>query len=79
MGKRADPVTFTESSRHELQHDNERYVPKHGDPTWDSEHYDLALDYSPESNRLIGKVTITARAVEDIPSFNRELVRALAA
>ncbi len=52
-----------------LQKDNERYVPHHGDASWDALHYDLDLDYNPDTNRLSGKVTITARANRNLSSF----------
>ncbi|HPU14215.1 MAG TPA: M1 family metallopeptidase [Aeromicrobium sp.] len=66
-------MSSTQSSRRQLQQINERYVPNHGDASWDSEQYDLELDYSPETNRLAGKATITARAAEDISSFALDL------
>lgn len=45
---------------------DERYVPGHGDPTYDVLHYDLVVDYAPASNRLTGTATLTVRAVEAV-------------
>ena len=41
------------------------YVPGHGDLAWSATHYDLALSYDVESNRLAGTAVIAAVADED--------------
>lgn len=57
------------------QADNERYVPHHGDPGWDALHYDLEIDYKPESNRLSGRAVIAAVARERISTVTLDLYR----
>ena len=41
------------------------YLPGHGDPVWSARHYDLELDYTLQGNRLKGRATIQATALED--------------
>ena len=36
-------------------------------------HYSLKLDYEPQNEQLDGDVTITARATQDLSSFNLDL------
>jgi aminopeptidase N len=55
--------------------EDDRYVPDHGDPSFDVAHYDLELTYSIESNRLSGRATITATAVDDIDEIRLDLYR----
>jgi len=52
---------------------NERYVPGHGDPSFDVLSYDLVLDYSLESNHLAGRAVITAVARQEIERFSLDL------
>lgn len=75
MVLRVHPVKAEDSPRRRLQRDNLRYVPRHGDPSWDSEHYGVQVEYRPESNRLDGRVTISARAAEDLVDFTLDLHR----
>jgi len=42
------------------------YLPGHGDPSWGARHYDLALDYQVEDNRLRGTTVVTAVALVDL-------------
>ncbi|MER5360086.1 M1 family metallopeptidase [Streptomyces sp. NPDC002785] len=49
------------------------YFPKLGNGGYDVTHYDLALDVDPASHRLRGTATITARATQDLSSFNLDL------
>jgi aminopeptidase N len=49
------------------------YLPDHGDPSYDVRHYDLDLDYRLRSNRLAGRATITAVAVDRIGMFTLDL------
>lgn len=55
--------------------DNDRYVPGHGDLSYSATHYDLAVDYNLESNRLTGRATITAVAATDLDTFELDLYR----
>ena len=50
--------------RRSLAEVDERYVPRHGDPSYDVLHYDLVVDYVPESNRLSGTATLRIRVAE---------------
>ena len=54
---------------------DDRYVPDHGDLSYDVTHYDLQLDYSVESNRLSGRATITAVASRDLDELELDLYR----
>ncbi|MFH8474600.1 M1 family metallopeptidase [Streptomyces sp. NPDC018000] len=49
------------------------YFPKLGNGGYDVTHYDLALDVDPAAHRLRGTATITARATQDLSSFNLDL------
>jgi aminopeptidase N len=49
------------------------YFPKLGNGGYDVQHYDLALDYDPDSGRLKGTAAITARATQDLSAFNLDL------
>lgn len=53
----------------------DRYVPGHGDFSFDVSHYDLELDYSIESNRLSGRATIVATAIDDLDELELDLYR----
>jgi aminopeptidase N len=55
--------------------EDDRYVPNHGDLSFDVAHYDLQLDYNIESNRLSGRVTITATALHDLDELELDLYR----
>ena len=52
---------------------DERYVPHHGDPSYTVLHYDLVVDYAPESNRLTGTATLRVRAVESVRRLRLDL------
>ncbi|WP_078992589.1 M1 family metallopeptidase [Streptomyces sp. MMG1121] len=47
--------------------------PTLGNGGYDVSHYDLALDYTPDTNRLRGSAVITARASQDLSRFNLDL------
>ncbi|WP_399922432.1 M1 family metallopeptidase [Streptomyces kanamyceticus] len=47
--------------------------PTLGNGGYDVSHYALVLDYVPETNRLKGTATITARATQDLSRFNFDL------
>ncbi|MDT0613838.1 M1 family metallopeptidase [Streptomyces sp. DSM 40712] len=49
------------------------YFPKAGNGGYDIGHYDLALAYDPDTERLAGTATITARATQDLSAFNLDL------
>ncbi|MFF1919395.1 M1 family metallopeptidase [Streptomyces sp. NPDC058221] len=49
------------------------YFPKLGNGGYDVTHYGLALDVDPGAHRLRGTATITARATQDLSSFNLDL------
>ncbi|MGC5363131.1 M1 family metallopeptidase [Streptomyces sp. DT24] len=49
------------------------YFPKLGNGGYDVTHYDLALDVDPATGRLDATATITARATQDLSSFNLDL------
>jgi aminopeptidase N len=49
------------------------YFPLEGNGGYDAQHYDLALAYDPASDRLDGVATITARALQDLASFDLDL------
>src|SRR3954449_6679613 len=46
------------------------YFPLEGNGGYDARHYDLALNYDPASDRLDGVTTISARALQDLSSFD---------
>jgi aminopeptidase N len=49
------------------------YFPLEGNGGYDAQHYDLELAYDPASDRLDGVATITARATQDLSSFDLDL------
>ena len=49
------------------------YYPLDGNGGYDVEHYDLDVRYDPATDVLQGVATITARAVQDLSSFNLDL------
>ncbi|MEV7615777.1 M1 family metallopeptidase [Streptomyces sp. NPDC089799] len=49
------------------------FFPKAGNGGYDVSHYDLAIDYRPDSGRLSGTAVITARATQGLSSFNLDL------
>ena len=49
------------------------YVPRHGDARFAVRHYDLALAYKLEGNRLDGEATLTCRPLAEAPSFQLDL------
>ncbi|WP_084960897.1 M1 family metallopeptidase [Thermoactinospora rubra] len=50
------------------------YFPTQGNGGYDALHYDLALDYNPSSDALLGVATMNARATEELSRFNLDLV-----
>ncbi|RFU86885.1 M1 family peptidase [Streptomyces triticagri] len=50
------------------------YFPRLGNGGYDVRHYDLALDYDPDSGRLEGRAEVTARATQDLSAFNLDLL-----
>ena len=49
------------------------YYPNAGNGGYDVAHYNLDLGYEPSNNRLTGVATITARATQDLSTFNLDL------
>ncbi|MFE1753089.1 M1 family metallopeptidase [Streptomyces anandii] len=49
------------------------YFPLAGNGGFDARHYDLDIAYAPDTGRLDGRTTITARATENLPSFDLDL------
>lgn len=49
------------------------YVPGHGDASYDVLHYDLALRYRPESNRLDGDARLTCRTAVPVTAIEIDL------
>ncbi|MFV2174494.1 M1 family metallopeptidase [Actinomadura sp. LOL_016] len=49
------------------------YFPLEGNGGYDARHYSLDLAYDPEYDQLDGTVTITARATQNLSSFNLDL------
>ncbi|WUO21978.1 M1 family metallopeptidase [Streptomyces sp. NBC_00287] len=49
------------------------YFPKAGNGGYDVSHYALALDYAPDTRRLTGTATITARATQHLSAFDLDL------
>src|SRR4051812_16545373 len=49
------------------------YFPLEGNGGYDALHYDLALSYDPATDRLDGVASLTARALQDLSSFNLDL------
>jgi aminopeptidase N len=52
---------------------DERYVPRHGDPSYTVLHYDLVVDYVPESNRLTGTAVLQVRTLEPVRRLRLDL------
>jgi aminopeptidase N len=50
------------------------YYPTYGNGGYDVAHYDLDVAYVPATDRLSGRATITARATQNLSSFNLDLV-----
>ncbi|MFF1545145.1 M1 family metallopeptidase [Streptomyces sp. NPDC058291] len=51
------------------------YFPQLGNGGFDARHYDLSLAYDPDTDRLDGRTTITARATQNLSSFDLDLQR----
>ncbi|MER6784476.1 M1 family metallopeptidase [Streptomyces sp. NPDC000658] len=51
------------------------YFPQLGNGGFDARHYDLSLAYDPDTDRLDGRTTITARATQSLSSFDLDLQR----
>jgi hypothetical protein len=49
------------------------YYPNAGNGGYDVSHYGLDLGYTPSNNRLTGVATITARATQELSTFNLDL------
>ena len=49
------------------------FYPNAGNGGYDVKKYDVKLDYAPQNEQLAGDVTITARATQDLSSFNLDL------
>ncbi|MER5428902.1 M1 family metallopeptidase [Streptomyces sp. NPDC002588] len=49
------------------------YFPRLGNGGFDARHYDLGLAYDPDTDRLDGRTTITARATQNLSSFDLDL------
>ena len=49
------------------------YLPRHGDTSFEVEHYDLALDYRTATNRLDATATLTVRALADLSAVRLDL------
>src|SRR6478735_10329562 len=47
--------------------------PNAGNGGYDVQHYGLTLDYTPSSNQLTATAVISARATQDLSSFNLDL------
>jgi len=50
------------------------FFPQAGNGGYEVRHYSLKLDYEPRNEQLAGDATITARATQDLSSFNLDLV-----
>ncbi|MFG3010763.1 M1 family metallopeptidase [Streptomyces cinerochromogenes] len=51
------------------------YFPQLGNGGYDARHYDLGLAYTPDTGRLDGRTTLTARATQKLSSFDLDLQR----
>ncbi|MFF5535112.1 M1 family metallopeptidase [Streptomyces cinerochromogenes] len=51
------------------------YFPQLGNGGYDARHYDLDLAYAPDTGRLDGRTTLTARATQKLSSFDLDLQR----
>lgn len=49
------------------------YFPQLGNGGFDARHYDLAVAYDPDTDRLDGRTTLTARATQALSSFDLDL------
>jgi aminopeptidase N len=49
------------------------FFPQGGNGGYDVSHYSLTLDYAPSTNQLAGTTVITARATENLSSFDLDL------
>ncbi|MEU1185257.1 M1 family metallopeptidase [Streptomyces sp. NPDC005820] len=49
------------------------YFPQLGNGGFDARHYDLSLAYDPDTDRLDGRTTITARATQNLSTFDLDL------
>ncbi|MCS0604130.1 M1 family metallopeptidase [Streptomyces sp. LP11] len=49
------------------------YFPRLGNGGFDARHYDLDLAYAPDTGRLDGRATLTARATQNLSSFDLDL------
>ena len=49
------------------------FFPSAGNGGYDVKSYDAKLDYEPQNEQLAGDVTISARATQDLSSFNLDL------
>ncbi|MFC8711579.1 M1 family metallopeptidase [Streptomyces sp. NPDC057197] len=49
------------------------YFPRLGNGGFDARHYDLDIAYNPDTDRLDGRTTLTARATENLSSFDLDL------
>ncbi|MEU4874012.1 M1 family metallopeptidase [Streptomyces sp. NPDC021608] len=50
------------------------YFPKAGNGGYDVTHYGLTLSYAPRGDRLTGTAVVTARATQDLSSFDLDLL-----
>jgi aminopeptidase N len=51
------------------------YFPQLGNGGFDARHYDLNVAYNPDTDRLDGRTTLTARATQSLSSFDLDLQR----
>ena len=49
------------------------YFPKAGNGGYDVTHYDLDLAFDPDTEKLSGTATLTARATQDLSAFDLDL------
>ncbi|MGW7258249.1 M1 family metallopeptidase [Streptomyces sp. NPDC054834] len=49
------------------------YFPQLGNGGFDARHYDLSVAYDPDTDRLDGRTTLTARATQTLSSFDLDL------
>ncbi|MFJ3308148.1 M1 family metallopeptidase [Streptomyces sp. NPDC086549] len=49
------------------------YFPQLGNGGFDARHYDLDIAYAPDTGRLDGRTTLTARATQNLSSFDLDL------
>ncbi|MEV6349224.1 M1 family metallopeptidase [Actinoplanes sp. NPDC051851] len=67
----ADPVAPTPG----VEQSTDPYLPAHGNGGYRVLHYDLELDYRVTQNRIDGRATITARALQSLSRFTLDLGR----